>query len=162
VLSGGMDGALWLWPAAGAAGTQAPDGHAGPVSQARARRRECSRAAGPWAGAGARKMGAGQPSRRRPPPPTPLAVVPSRAQVRALWPAGDGGAGGGGGLALSGSYDKTLALWDASGPRAPRRLARFAGPGAAVLEVEASPGPAGVWAAAGELGRGRSGAGSCV
>lgn len=34
VLSGGMDGALWLWPAAGASGSEVK-GHAGPVSQVR-------------------------------------------------------------------------------------------------------------------------------
>jgi WD40 repeat protein len=36
ILSGGMDGALWLWAAGGGATGRKLQGHAGPVSQVRA------------------------------------------------------------------------------------------------------------------------------
>lgn len=60
-------------------------------------------------------------------------------------------------LALSASYDKTLCLWDVSGPRA-AAAGGFPGPGAAVLEAEVGGGADGGWAAAGAWGARAGGA----
>jgi WD40 repeat protein len=127
VLSGGMDGRLWLWPSAGAAGTEIKAAHHGPVSkvavlQQSKQSSSCASiqaALQTAASAGLRHAG-------------PARISSGSSRVRA-------GAHSGPVLAGSCSYDKTVKVWDVSG-RAGKLVSVMSGHTASVLELAVAPG----------------------
>jgi hypothetical protein len=133
LLSGGMDGRLWLWPAAGAAGNELKAAHAAPVSKV---------AALPTAASAHNST---------PTQPSPVAAGraglahSSSGSSRARGSLTTGPAASrhasasqGPALAVSCSYDKTVKVWDVSG-RAVRQLAVLSGHPGPVLELAVGP-----------------------
>lgn len=114
VLSGGMDGRLWLWPAGGSAGFEVQGAHSAPVSKV-----ACLT---PAAAAGVAAAGGSSSSSR------------SSAGVRAARAA----AAAGPVLAASCSYDQTVKVWDVSGSRA-KQQAVLQGHTGPVLEMAVHP-----------------------
>lgn len=125
VLSGGMDGRLWLWPAGGTAGAEIKSAHAAPVSKV-AVLQPCmqglhSRA--PHAGSATAAARAGIAR-------TSSGI--SRVQAAGVQAAGPV-------LAVSCSYDKTVKVWDVSG-RAGKLVSVMTGHTGPVLEMAVAPG----------------------
>ncbi|WIA20909.1 hypothetical protein OEZ85_005253 [Tetradesmus obliquus] len=115
VLSGGMDGRLWLWPAGGSAGTEVSAAHSAPVSKV-----AC------LTPAAARIAAAGGSSSSR----SNVGVRAARAAAAA--------AAAGPVLAVSCSYDKVVQVWDVSGSRA-KQQAVLQGHTGPVLEMAVHP-----------------------
>uniref|UniRef100_A0A383VWN0 Uncharacterized protein n=1 Tax=Tetradesmus obliquus TaxID=3088 RepID=A0A383VWN0_TETOB len=114
VLSGGMDGRLWLWPAGGSAGTEVSAAHSAPVSKV-----AC------LTPAAARIAAAGGSSSSR----SNVGVRAARAAAAAAAEPV---------LAVSCSYDKTVKVWDVSGSRA-KQQAVLQGHTGPVLEMAVHP-----------------------
>lgn len=114
MLSGGMDGRLWLWPSAGSAGSEVPAAHSAPVSKV-----ACLTPPGQAAAAAAEQAGDGVRRSSR-------SLASGRAATAAV---------AGPVLAASCSYDKTVKVWDVSGSRG-KQVAVLSGHTAPVLEMD--------------------------
>jgi WD40 repeat protein len=112
VLSGGMDGRLWLWPAAGSTGYEIQSAHAAPVSKV-----ACLTPAAAAAGIGTSGSRSSVGARSKP-----------AAAASAAGPV----------LAASCSYDRTVKVWDVSGSRG-KQLAVLQGHAGPVLELAVHP-----------------------
>lgn len=133
ILSGGMDGRLWLWPAAGAAGSELKSAHAAPVSKvaalpAAAQAQQVTPAQRSPAAVG--RAGLAHSSSGSSRPRGSMTTGPAASRHA---PAGQGPA-----LAVSCSYDKTVKVWDVSG-RAGKQLAVLSGHPGPVLELAVGP-----------------------
>lgn len=135
LLSGGMDGRLWLWPSAGAAGAEIKAAHDAPVSKvALLQPFRQSAACAPLQTAlqTAASAGAGRAG--------PARISSGNSRVRAgARTAQAAGAHAGPVLAVSCSYDKTVKVWDVSG-RTGKLVAAMSGHTGPVLELAVAPG----------------------
>lgn len=125
VLSGGMDGRLWLWPAAGTAGAEVKAAHDAPVSKVAV----LQHSTGP---------GAPQPTAPTAAGRAGLARASSGSSRSREACAGRGQAAGPV-LAVSCSYDKTVKVWDVSG-HAGKLVSAMSGHAGPVLELAVAPG----------------------
>jgi hypothetical protein len=126
VLSCGMDGRLWLWPAAGTAGTEVKAAHDAPVSKVAALQHSDSSGA-PQTAAPAAAPGRAGLARASSGSSRARAACAGRGQAAAHV------------LAVSCSYDKTVKVWDVSG-RAGKLVSVMSGHAGPVLELAVVPG----------------------
>jgi len=131
VLSGGMDGRLWLWPTAGAAGCEINSAHDAPVSKVAALPATNSTAVQP-AQLDALLLAGCRPAQAR------SNSGSSRARGNRTEGRVSAGAAGTRAVAVSCSYDKTVKLWEVSG-RSAKQLAVLTGHLGPVLELAVAP-----------------------